>query len=92
MHPISSHSLDAVFERTHEGQRALLSEQSQLNATERRLLGMLNGFTSLAHLRELLRTEDVSSDLVQEMASRGLIRPPKHADHHFFFGWPCALA
>ena len=46
----------------------------------------------LAALRTLLCEEDVSSSVVQMMATRGLIRTPEHPTQHFFFGWPCARA
>lgn len=92
MHLSSSHHQDSVFERTPAGQSALLSLHSSLNASERRLLAMVNGFTPLAALRTLLCEEDVSSAVVQMMATRGLIRTPEQPTQHFFFGWPCARA
>lgn len=86
----SSHPQDAVFERTAAGQSALLAGNSTLNASERRLLALLNGFTPMTTWRALLHEDDLSSTTIQRMAAKGLIRSPERASHHFFFGWPCA--
>lgn len=90
MHPTTSHVQDTVFERTAAGQCALLSNHSSLNASERRLLAVINGFTPLAALRALLHDDEVCGSAITAMAARGLIRTPEHHVQHFFFGWPCA--
>ncbi|HEX5356422.1 MAG TPA: hypothetical protein VFW93_09395 [Aquabacterium sp.] len=92
MQPSSSHLHDAVFERTAAGQSALLAIHSSLNASERRLLAVLNGFTPLTALRALLHDEELTSSVIQKMAASGLIRAPEHQAQHFFLGWPCARA
>jgi hypothetical protein len=89
MHKPSPPAHDTVFERTSAGQLALLSVHSALNAAERRLLSVVNGFTPLSALRALLGEDEVSPAVIQKMAASGLIGAPVQHTQHFFFGWPC---
>lgn len=80
----------AVYERTPIGQSEVLRAQLPLSDQERRLLSMLNGFTSLAQLQALLGpNETIPAAVVTHMLMLGVIKPAECApDHHFYLGWP----
>ena len=89
MSEFSAVQVDAVYECTPVGQSEVLHAQLPLSELERRLLGMLNGYTSMAHLQALMGMEAVSPEEVRHMLLLGLIRPcDALGNGHFNLGWP----
>jgi len=73
---------EAVFARTPEGQQQVIDSHLELAEPLRRLLLLVNGYTPLAHLADLLDAEAAAKwptaqgsvpDSVQALLQKGLI-------------------
>jgi hypothetical protein len=66
---------DQIFERTHAGQCEMLTHEVELDDFERRLLGILTGFTSLGDIMQLLGEAEIPQSAIQKLLAEGLIQP-----------------
>jgi hypothetical protein len=63
---------DLILIRTSKGQGATL-DFVQLDASQRRLLLLVNGFTPLGHLTKLLDRDDDWAAVAKQLLARGLV-------------------
>jgi hypothetical protein len=64
---------DAVFRRTREGQRELVSDSLRLSTFERRFLGAFTGYTPLRVLLDLGLHSSEASRTVARLVELGMI-------------------
>lgn len=64
---------NAVYGRTHAGQRELISPTGQLEPVERRLLAVLTGHTPLGVLARLTGNEPELAEAIGRLQDKGFI-------------------
>lgn len=64
---------DAVYRRTHAGQRELISPSGRLQPLERRFLALVTGHTPVHVLEELAGHDPQLSGAVTALCAQGLI-------------------
>jgi hypothetical protein len=63
---------ELILIRTHEGQLAIC-DAVLLDADQRRLLHLVNGFTPLRHLKKRLDTRSDWSGIARQLLDKGLV-------------------
>ena len=71
----SPSSMRVVYRRTTHGQKELVSPSGMLGADDRRLLGVLTGYTDLDTLLTLIQPEAEAEAIVENLLRRGLMEP-----------------
>jgi hypothetical protein len=66
---------DMVYRRTVVGQQELVSPSAYLDPDDRRLLGVLTGFTTLDALLALLRPTTAPDQTIARLLELGLVEP-----------------
>lgn len=72
-------TLSEVYERTDAGQREMLTKTAALNDLDRRLLGVVTGYTSLEDILGLLGHVEEPQAAVRRLLGAGLISHVEHS-------------
>jgi hypothetical protein len=78
-HSLPAPLRDTVYRRTVVGQKELVSPSVPLAPDDRRLLGVLTGFTSLDALLALLRPTTAPDQMIARLLELGLMEPVEEA-------------
>jgi hypothetical protein len=73
--PLPTRLQDMVYRRTVIGQKELVSPSAYLGPDDRRLLGVLTGFTTLDALLALLRPTTAPDETIARLLELGLVEP-----------------